>query len=329
VRAAGNHTITLLLFVILLASCSAEEYTPGKPAEIQLSAGLGEAFTRSSVEGKWDGGEELVISAGKQTKRYTVTKSDGSGGSSCSLAATSDGKLYWTRTDTMHVSGYYSPVRSIGYNFKIETGQNINSAFKRSDALYAPPTAVNYGATARLTFQHLTALVKLTVSADEELNVSNINVANIKIVNQYNESDTLRTDGSVRQRTDGGGYQITPQSVSSDSSQRTVRALLVPQRTSGVTFLLIVVNIGDDTDGTTFYYTPTGNEEINLEAGKSYTYNVRLTRKGIVITGMTVENWTNTKTDINSSDRELKPSDSSSVTWDEGYSTDINSTIRE
>jgi hypothetical protein len=220
-------------------------------------------------------------------------------------------------------------VKKIGHNFKIETGQNINSAFSRSDALYAPPTAVRYGEVARLTFQHLTALVKLTVTADDDLNVSNIDVANIKIVNQYNESDSLRTDGSVRQRTNGGGYQITPNNVSNDSSQRTVRALLVPQRTSGVTFLLIVVNLGDDTDGTTFYYTPTGNEEINLEAGKSYTFNVRLTRRGIVMTKASVENWQNTATNVDSNDRVLSPSGSSSATWDEGYSSDINSTIRD
>jgi hypothetical protein len=116
---------------------------PGEPAEIQLSAGLGEAFTRSSVEGKWDGGEELVISAGKQTKRYTVTKADGSGGSSCTLAATSDGKLYWTRTDTMHVSGYYAPDQTLTHKYKIQTGQNVDNAFRKSDILYAPPTVVD------------------------------------------------------------------------------------------------------------------------------------------------------------------------------------------
>jgi hypothetical protein len=302
---------------------------PGEPAEIQLSAGLGEAFTRSSVEGKWDGGEELVISAGKQTKRYTVTKADGSGGSSCTLAATSDGKLYWTRTDTMHVSGYYAPDQTLTHKYKIQTGQNVDNAFRKSDILYAPPTVVDYGNVARLTFRHLTALVKLTVTADDDLNVSNINVANIKIVNQHNESDSVRADGTVRQRTTANKYQITPNNVSSDSSQRTVRALLVPQRTSGITFLLIVVNLGDDTDGTTFYYTPTGNEEINLEAGKSYTFNVRLTRRGIVMTKASVENWSDTVTNVDSSDRELTPSNSSSAAWDEGYSSDINSTIRE
>jgi hypothetical protein len=171
--------------------------------------------------------------------------------------------------------------------------------------------------------------VKLTVTADDDLNVSNINVANIKIVNQHNESDSVRADGTVRQRTTANKYQITPNNVSSDSSQRTVRALLVPQRTSGITFLLIVVNLGDDTDGTTFYYTPTGNEEINLEAGKSYTFNVRLTRRGIVMTKASVENWSDTVTNVDSSDRELTPSNSSSAAWDEGYSSDINSTIRE
>jgi hypothetical protein len=318
-----------LLIIPLIAACSGDEILPAELEEICFSTGWEEPFTRSTPESKWEGGECLVVTAGTQTKRYTVKRMDGSDGSSCSLVPTSDGAIHWARTDTMHISAYYSPVREIRHNFKIETGQNIDAAFLRSDALYAPTTVVDYNTTAHLNFRHLTAQVKLTVTADEELNVTNINVANIKIVNQHNESDSLRRDGSVRQRTTAGSYQITPQNVSSDKTQRTVRALLVPQRLKDITFLLVVVNLGDDTDGTTFYYTPTGDEEINLEAGKSYTFNVRLTRYGIVVTSVTIENWTKTETDISSSDRELKPSDSSTSVWDRGDSTDVTSSERE
>jgi hypothetical protein len=278
-----------LLFALTLTACENEIADSFEQEELQLTTQWdGEMETRATVDNTWSGSEKITVMAGGYTKTYTA-QTDGT------LNPDSTGPLRWTRGDTMHVSAYYAPKNGLTTTFKIETGQNKDEGFKISDALYAPPTVVNYGNTAALAFKHLCALVNLTVTAGDDLEDINMSNAYISFMNQQNVSGTVnRTTGAVEQRTLAtSSIYITPQGVGTASSdKKQVRALLVPQKGSGVKF--VKVDFRDDKSQVTasYSYTPSESFPLNLEAGKTYTFNLRLTQHGdLVLYKHTINDW--------------------------------------
>lgn len=273
-----------LLFILLLPSCQSdvpalpqeEDITPSTEIiapteEIQFEALWLEAETRSTVNCEWDGGEEITVMAGGNSKTYTV-QTDGS------LRA-NDGRLYWTRTDTMHISGYYSPVSPLASTFQIEARQDQTdtasgeSRFERSDVLYAPTTAVPYAQTVQLAFCHLTAQVVITVTADASTGITDLSGATVQFVNQHTTSGQVKTDATVAPQTTAGTEAVTPEMTARTASLLSAKALLVPQQSAGIAFVTVSLN-GED-----YSYIPTTEVPVDLEAGNQYTFNLTLVKQ--------------------------------------------------
>ncbi len=252
--------------------------------------------SRGTTENVWRGNEEITVTAGQNSKPYLVS-ADGS------LTPGSDGALFWTATNQMLVSAYYSPIEPISTHFHIEEDQTqtVNSAtaltnFDRSDALYAPPISVNYGETAELAFRHLAAYVVVHVTADSDEGIDDMSPATILFNNQHIESGELSTDGTVAQRTTAGTKTIIPVELESTTEFKEAKALLVPQRSVGFTFITVSFNNGS----TTYSYTPYSSKPISLEAGKKYTFNLLLTKANLVLKDEEVVDWDVTSETIKS-----------------------------
>jgi hypothetical protein len=306
-----------LLFICILTACSEVDTENFTLQEVTITTGWEYALTRGTIDNQFKGGEEITV-IGSEKQRTYMAKADGA------LSPGANGALHWTRTDTMHISAYYAPVQPLTSTFKIETGQNKTetgnafSGFERSDVLYATPTVVNYGQTATLTFRHLTALVNLTVTASEEVGEVNMSNAYIFFVNQQNVSGTVnRTTGAVAQRTlSTSNYRVTPEGVGTATADaKQVRALLVPQKGSGVDFITVQFRDEDNTITASYSYLPSASQPINLEAGKAYTFNLTLTLGGLTLNTVSVTAWNGSTDKVSSSDCLVTPSVPDSPHW--------------
>jgi hypothetical protein len=306
-----------LVFTLFATACADEGTGLLEQIPIELATKWAESETRATISNQFKGGEEITVMGSGKTRTYSAATNG-------NLQPGKSGFLYWTRTDTMHISAYYAPVQPLTSTFKIETGQNRTetgnafSGFERSDVLYATPTVVNYGQTATLTFRHLTALVNLTVTASEEVGEVNLSKAYIFFVNQQNVSGTVnRTTGAVAQRTlSTSNYRVTPEGVGTATADaKQVRALLVPQKGSGVDFITVQFRDEDNTITASYSYLPSASQPINLEAGKAYTFNLTLTLGGLTLNTVSVTAWNGSTDKVSSSDCLVTPSVPDSPHW--------------
>lgn len=293
-----------LFALILFAACSADDGLPDEVGkEICFTTQMA-VVTRSTLDGSWTDGDTLTICTGGNSRNYTV---DSAG----ILSPGSDGALCWHRSDTIHVTGYYSPLHPLTKYFQIEREQHkiVNGRLTRdlSDVLYAPSTTVNYGDTCKLKFKHLAAYVRLTVTPDSSVTANNMASAKIRFVNQHIISGKLKSDGTATQLTTAGDSIIVPYATysSNEYKKKTVEAMLVPQSGFGTDFITVETTIekNNETQTVVFTYNPSKNEKINLESGKLYNISLTLTHTNkLVLDKMTVSSWSITTETIESSE---------------------------
>lgn len=293
-----------LFVVILTAACNGSEELP-EPAdkEICFTTQMTVA-TRSTLDGAWTDGDVLTICTGGKSRNYTVNATG-------VLSPGSDGAFTWHRTDTIHVTGHYSPLHPLTDSFQIESDQHqtVNNKLARdlSDVLCTPTTIVNYGDTCRLDFKHLAAYVKLTVTPDNSVTANNLASAKIRFVNQHLTSGKLNGDGTAEQQKTAGTATIVPYTTNSSSSNKTktVEAMLVPQSTYGTAIITVETSIENDgvDQDVVFTYTPAQDEAISLESGKLYNISLKLTSSSsnnLILDKMAVNSWSLTTDTIKS-----------------------------
>lgn len=104
-----NHLLRNIAAALLLcasaASCSQDdmpdqgEQLPDGKYPLSLTATVGSPQTRSGGMDKWQGGEEIAVSIGDYTGKYTM-KANGD-------ATASDVPYYWQNTDKATVCAWY------------------------------------------------------------------------------------------------------------------------------------------------------------------------------------------------------------------------------
>ena len=165
----------------------------------------------------------------------------------------------------------FYPVLTNNYegSFLIGTGGSHSLVFP-------PTTTIAYADrnTANLTFSHKTAKVTATFTAGT--GVTDLSGAAVSFLGFT--SGTPNTDNGTI--TGSGNNWITP--FASGTNERT--ALLIPQDMTSKQFIRVTLDGGD------YYYTPQPGE-TNLQAGKSYTFNITVSKTGLTVTA-TIADWT-------------------------------------
>lgn len=305
------QTAGTLAASLLLAACASDELTDGTVQDlpdgmypvILTATGLEiSATSRATADGTWTKDDEVAVQIGSEVRKYTAN----SGGTSTTLEAASGvTPFYWQKTnETKNVSAWYC---STGYNaslpttWDVQTNQNSNNGYQKSDFLYAPPTVIDFSGPKSLTFYHQTAKVvvnirKYGVASD----ASKISSVTIKAITDGTFTTSLTNNCGLSAKSAGTPSGITPYKLSNpntgvvfedgkngETSLASYQALVIPQALSNSNAIEIQI------DGyNTFKYTPTGS----WEGGTQYTYNLTIKGSEVTATVSTSIGWTDSGT---------------------------------
>ncbi len=287
--------ILCLVAVSCTEDADTDNHLPAGKYPMTFTAAVeGLTATRATTDNSWTGNEVVAIQIG-EVKKY-IAASDGS------LTVESNKEpFYWTN-QTMNVSAWYSSSSYLDTKqpttFSVQENQS-NGGYQTSDFLYSAPqniTFQNDGSSPKLTFKHLPAKVVVNLKYGEGVTEQEVSGAIVSFVNQATISGTIaEADGTVAQVTSGNTTIVSNTLTSAASGyQKSVQALLVPQQMKDKQF--IKVTIGTGAAARDYFYTPTGADDANLEAGKAYTYTITVKKDGLGIESVTAS-WTDSADD--------------------------------
>lgn len=271
---------TMCLWAALhLAACTSHDDTawPADGAPLELYAAVqdyagthGNAATRATTDGTWDGGETVRLYVNDEYSDAYIGV---------------NGKLIntdrWTKNlGQKEVYAQY-PFDSPSF---VEEDQSA-AGYQNSDYMFAPKIIITIlSPDNTLVFRHLPAKVVVHLKAgngvtDREIQNATVTFENL---NRKWKGRPDESSGTIGQATPAGD-RIIPNEVlpAAEGYTRTVRALFVPQDMSGRKLLKIVT-----TGGKTFYYTPAAGK-ADFVCGKLYEFRLTVTSLGI--TDSTVE----------------------------------------
>ena len=266
-----KHTLLLLCAAALaVTACTQDELSNGALPEGEypliinatgLQAVATPASTRATVDGNWDGVTSVALSVGGTVKEYSVTTTDAEK-KTATLSRNSD-PFWWTSRNPITVSAWW-PYDTAMPDVVVKSDQRKQADFAASEFISAEAQTVQFD-NPTLEFSHRTA--RITVNLEEGNGITSVTGADVYVTG-------LSTDGG------------NPASISTYASGNdTYEALAAPQTVKANTPF-----IGVDLNRSTFYFRP--QRDVVLTANSRYTYTVRVTAKGLELTGCTITGWT-------------------------------------
>lgn len=261
-----------LLLCMGFASCSQDDMqqTGGTPLPdgkypLSLTATVGTPQTRAGGKDQWQGGEEIAVSIGNYTGKYTM---DANG-----KATAAGAPYYWQNTTPATVIAWFPCDAQT--NVDISDQSQGYAAF---DFLYAE-TEGSYAAPVQLTFSHQMAKVSYTLVKGQGITDTELNAATV----------TLLGDKSVT--VSGGKITAAPTSQTDeikpchDAAAHTGSAVVVPQDMTGKPLIKVSIS------GSDFIYTPSSEDAGNLQAGWQHSYTITVKANGIEVTAARDGEW--------------------------------------
>lgn len=237
------------------------------------------ATTDNNDKTSWQAEDLVAISmdGGANHKEYKISNTtDGA------MIPDGDGNiLYWNKRQETLAAWY--PVNCIIGN---GGGSEVNITDQRSgfgtleNILHAPAKDYTYssGGSVAFVFRHALAKVKVTLKKGDGIEDSDLSNATVTFTGYT--AGSLGYGGMTGSDSNG---DITPKTETPASGgAATYTALVIPQQMQNKKF--IKVTIGADGAARDYYYTPTGNTDANLEAGKQYTYTITVKKTGLEVT---------------------------------------------
>lgn len=226
----------------------------------------------------WEVNDLVAISknGGTSHKAYKITDA-ASGAMSPNDAADA---LYWSKkTETL---GAWHPVScTIGGGSGEVNITDQSSGFEAlENMLYAPAANYTYSSSKPVNFKFRHALAKVSVTLQKESGKNDFTDEEISGAGVAFMGYTAGSLGYEGLAGDGENGEIKPKKETTDGTT-TYTALLVPQQMQNVKF--IKVTIGTGAAARDYYYTPAGDNDANLTAGKQYTYNITVKKEGLQV----------------------------------------------
>ena len=314
---SARHILCCL--ALLAASCSDLTDDDGNrlpdgtyPMTFTASVDGPTATRAATTDGQWTTDDPIAVQVGGDVKQYTPATA---GNNSATLSAASGTTpFYWQNTNSISITAWYY---GTGYNAtppggaswavqsdqsKTEPGSTDDN-YQRSDFLYAPATDISFnpsdGADNSLTFYHQTAKVIINIkNAEAATDASAIQSVVI------GDADNLALSGSYTAPTSGGATAgtwipatsgsgmgtITPKKLTApgtltggETALASYAALVIPQQMKDKKFIAISL-----ANGNTYYYTPTQDNDANLQSGKQHMYDITVKHGYLEVTSVTV-----------------------------------------
>ena len=281
-----RNSVLAGMLCLVAASCSDvtdDDILPDGKYPMTFTAAVdGMAVSRATTaaDGKtsWLEDDLVAISkdGGASHKAYKITDA-GSG----AMSPVADA-LYWSqKTETL---GAWHPVSCTIGNGGGPGEVNItdqSSGFGAlENILYAPAASYTYSSGSPVVFTFRHALAKVSVTLQKESGKTDFTeeeISGAKVAFMGYTAGSLGYGGLAG---DGENGEIKPKKETTDGTT-TYTALLVPQQMQNVKF--IKVTIGTDAAARDYYYTPAGDNDANLTAGKQYTYNITVKKEGLQV----------------------------------------------
>lgn len=188
--------------------------------------------------------------------------------------------LYWNQT-TETLGAWHPFSCTIGGGSGEVNITDQNSGFGAlENILYAPAASYTYnsGGSVSFTFRHALAKVSVTLRKESgKTDFTDDEIFGAEVTFMGYTAGSLGYDGLAG---DGENGEIKPKKETTDGTT-TYTALLVPQQMQNIKF--IKVTIGTGAAARDYYYTPAGNNDANLTAGKQYTYNITVKKEGLQV----------------------------------------------
>lgn len=239
--------------------------------------------TRATTTGgttSWQTGDLVAISmdGGTSHKQYKINNAT-------SGAMSPDGDanaLYWQKSnETKTLAAWYPVSCTIGSS----TGSgdvnitNQNSGFGAlENILHAPATDYTFSSNpTAFTFRHALAKVKVTLQKGDGIEDSDLSSATVTFTGYT--TGTLGYGGMTGSGSNGSIFSKKETPVGGGAA--TYTALVIPQQMQNKQFIKVTLGTGDAARD--YYYTPTGENDANLEAGKQYSYTITVKKSGLSV----------------------------------------------
>lgn len=235
--------------------------------------------SRATVDGDWEGVQNVAVKLGEEVKIYTVNSSNEDAYKTATL--TSNTPFYWQNTNDISVEAWwpFEENQTEMPAVKVKGDQSKVADFYGSDFIYASSGALSYS-NPTLQFNHLT--VRVTVTLTKGIGVEGLDGATVTL---NNLSTVDGNPGSILTYNEAGTYIYD--------------ALLAPQTIpEGTTFIAVNLNGGE--------FEHITASDINLKAGNRYNYSLKLNATGLELVGVIIDKWD----DINNEVTDI---------WQEGY----------
>lgn len=289
-----KHTLFLCVAALMLAACTRDEMDtlPDGARPLTLTATLaGNADTRATVDGNWNGGEKVALQVDQSNYYdYTVIDQDGR----------MTGNYYWQdNVQSISIQGF-CPSDKIRDNLvcSVETDQSIEEDYHNSDLLCSAlrqNVSKDNSSDISLSFYHQTAKIIVNVTNGGYLSgVANSDVS-MTINDLYTSATFARpiaqtgSIGAGKWSNHSNPQAITPHKAATTSGNyaATFEALVIPQTVSAGT-TLFQFNVGDVGP---FNYNVTS--PITWQTGMKYTYNVTLKAEDqtVTVSSISADGW--------------------------------------
>lgn len=313
---------TLTAMLLLAAACSQNDFDDkqgkhlpeGKYPMTFATTVEGVTATRATTaDGQWTTGDKIAVQVDSEVKEYTATPVSGNA-ATATLSSTSP--FYWQNTNDVSVSAWYC---GTGYSatmpgtWNVQPDQNSNDGYQKSDFLYVPQTAIDFGGTKSLTFYHQTSKMVVNIRNAEALTdvskIQSVSIDNVILSGNF-QAPTAPSVYGLTVAPAGAKSQISANKLSSpntgvnfesgsstETALASYEALVIPQ-TITVDDKFININLSD---GNTYSYKAVSGLN-QLSAGQVHTYNITVKDNKLEVTvsssGMT---WTGNEENITAS----------------------------
>ena len=200
----------------------------------------------------------------------------------------------------LYPSGLTTNIKDDAVAFSVKSDQSTNVNYKASDLMVGKPENGNPVArttsSIALQFKHCLSKINVNIKAGAGVSADVLDGATVTIYTRTNDAtfDVNREDVVTAVETQGQAaspFVTMGTLISSQNVFEGLSAIIIPQEIpAGSRFIMISITDGQST--TNYAYSlPTTENVIKFESGYAYTYNLTVTKSGLVVDSSTISNW--------------------------------------
>lgn len=198
--------------------------------------------------------------------------------------------LYWSKRKETLVA-WHPESCTIGTNTgsgEVNIADQNTSFGTLENLLYAPAQEYTYSSSGSVAFAFRHALAKVKVMLQNGDGITADDLSNATVTFTGYTAGYLGYTGMAGIG-DGNG-NIRPKTEIANGVT-TYAALVIPQQMQNKKFIKVTIGVGGAVRD--YFYTPTGNTDANLEAGKQYSYTITVKKTGLEVALTSDPAWEN------------------------------------